>query len=114
MRRCRPAVSMRACWLMCWPDFAVDTSVWARCDAECSPGRGFYYHPSRHSAGQPIVAGWSYLWLAGLSQTADSWTAPADVHRLAVADNLNTVAVARIQALLPRLGPLPATPLFAF
>jgi DDE superfamily endonuclease len=98
-------------WL---PDFAVDATTWARCDAECSPGRGFYYHPSRHSNGQPIVAGWSYLWLAGLSQTADSWTAPADVHRLAVEDNLNTVAVARIQALLPRLGPLPATPLFAF
>src|SRR3954452_11552225 len=38
--------------------FAVDTSTWARCDAECSPGRGFYYSPSRHSAGQPIVAGW--------------------------------------------------------
>jgi hypothetical protein len=31
--------------------------VWDRCDAECSPERGFYYHPSRHSAGQPIVAG---------------------------------------------------------
>jgi hypothetical protein len=60
------------------------------------------------------VAGWSYLWLVGLSQTADSWTAPTDVHRLAVEDNLNTVAVARIQALLPRLGPLPVTPLFAF
>jgi hypothetical protein len=35
-----------------WPaDFAVDVTTWARCDAECSPGRGFYYHPSRHSAG---------------------------------------------------------------
>jgi hypothetical protein len=36
--------------------FAVDASVWARCDAETTPERGFYYHPSRHSAGQPIVA----------------------------------------------------------
>src|SRR5687768_14772197 len=34
--------------------YAVDTSVWPRCDAECSPERGYYYHPSRHSAGQPI------------------------------------------------------------
>src|SRR5690242_20496287 len=33
------------------PVYAVDTSVWARCDAETSPERGFYYHPSRHSAG---------------------------------------------------------------
>ena len=23
------------------PDFAVDATVWARCDAECSPERGF-------------------------------------------------------------------------
>ena len=39
------------------PVYAVDVSVWDRYDAECSPERGFYYHPSRHSAGQPIVAG---------------------------------------------------------
>src|SRR3712207_7687205 len=38
------------------PVYAVDASVWARCDAETSPERGYYYHPSRHSAGQPIVA----------------------------------------------------------
>jgi hypothetical protein len=39
------------------PIYAVDDSVWPRCDAEASPERGYYYHPSRHSAGQPIVAG---------------------------------------------------------
>jgi DDE superfamily endonuclease len=38
------------------PVYAVDVSVWSRCDAEASPGRGYYYHPSRHPAGQPIVA----------------------------------------------------------
>ncbi len=31
--------------------FAVDVTTWPRCDAECSPARGYYYHPSRHSAG---------------------------------------------------------------
>ena len=41
------------------PIYAVDVSVWPRCDAEASPERGYYYHPSRHSAGQPIVAGWA-------------------------------------------------------
>ena len=41
------------------PVYAVDLSVWPRCDAEASPERGCYYHPSRHSAGQPIVAGWA-------------------------------------------------------
>ncbi|HZX99204.1 MAG TPA: hypothetical protein VFE92_06930, partial [Dermatophilaceae bacterium] len=44
-----------------WPlVFAVDASTWARCDAETSPERGFYYSASKHSAGKPIVAGWSY------------------------------------------------------
>src|SRR5437588_2465822 len=33
------------------PVYAVDVSVWPRCDAETSPERGFYYHPSRHSSG---------------------------------------------------------------
>src|SRR3990170_6485635 len=27
------------------PVYAVDVSVWPRCDAEASPERGFYYHP---------------------------------------------------------------------
>jgi hypothetical protein len=98
-----------------WPaDFAVDVTTWARCDAECSPGRGFYYHPSRHSAGQPIVAGWCYLWIAGLSASADSWTAPLHAGRLVVNDNVNTMAVAAVRALLPRLDPEPLPPLFAF
>jgi hypothetical protein len=97
-----------------WPaDFAVDVTTWPRCDAECSPGRGFYYHPSRHSAGQPIVAGWSFLWIVGLSATPDSWTAPMDMIRPTVDANINSVTVERIRALLPRLQPLTA-PLFAF
>src|SRR5215211_181795 len=48
------------------PVYAVDVSLWPRCDAECSPERGYYYHPSRHSAGQPIVAGWAYQFIAQL------------------------------------------------
>jgi hypothetical protein len=28
--------------------FAVDVTAWPRCDAECSPQRGLYYHPCRH------------------------------------------------------------------
>jgi hypothetical protein len=96
------------------PDFAVDASVWARCDAECSPGRGFYHHPGRSSAGQPIVAGWCYSWLVGLSAGSDSWTAPLDACRLQVSDNMNLVAVGQIRAVLARLGPLPQQALVAF
>src|SRR5215218_327003 len=50
----------------CPPIYAVDVSVWPRCDAEASPGRGYYYHPSRHFAGQPSVAGWAYQLVAGV------------------------------------------------
>jgi len=71
------------------PIYAVDASTWARCDAETSPGRAYYYHPSRHSAGQPIVAGWAYQWLAQLSFAHESWTAPLSVRRLAPADDIN-------------------------
>lgn len=66
-----------------WPVvFAVDTSSWPRCDAETSPERGYYHHPSRHSAGKPIVAGWNYSWIAQLNWNRDSWTAPMDVRRI--------------------------------
>lgn len=56
------------------PAFAVDVSVVARCDAETSPGRAFYHHPSRHSAGQPIVAGWAYSWVAQLGTERSSYS----------------------------------------
>lgn len=94
--------------------FAVDLSVWPRCDAEASPQRGYYYHPSRHSAGQPIVAGWAYQWLAQLSLTRDSWTAPLDVRRVHPRQNANAVAVEQIKDLLTRLPQDGAAPLFVF
>jgi hypothetical protein len=96
------------------PVYAVDLSVWPRCDAEASPERGFYYHPSRHSAGQPIVAGWAYQWLAQLSFDRDSWTAPLDVCRVHPHENAHTVAVAQMTALLARRPAAAATPLFVF
>jgi hypothetical protein len=66
-----------------WPlVFAVDASTWDRCDAECSPERGFHYSASKHSAGQPIVAGWSYQWISQLNWAPDSWTAPLDARRI--------------------------------
>lgn len=67
-----------------WPlVFAVDASTWARCDAETSPQRGYYYSASKHSAGRPIVAGWSYQWVTQLGWANDSWTAPMDTRRIA-------------------------------
>ncbi len=96
------------------PVYAVDVSVWDRCDAETSPERGFYYHPSRHSAGQPIVAGWAYQFVARLGFVRESWTAPVDVERVRPAQNANVVAASQVAALLGRLEEGEAVPLFVF
>jgi hypothetical protein len=84
------------------PVCAVDVSVWPRCDAEASPERGFYYHPSRHSAGQPIVAGWAYQFIARLNFVRESWTAPVDVQRVRPARDANEVAAEQVKAYLRR------------
>jgi hypothetical protein len=101
------------------PVYAVDTSVWPRCDAECSPERG-YYHPSRHSAGQPIVAGWAYQFVAQLNFVRESWTAPVDVQRVLPAQDANVVATGQVRSFLLRCrssceeGSATTTPLFVF
>jgi hypothetical protein len=94
--------------------FAVDVTTWPRCDAECSPSRGYYYHPSRHSSGQPIIAGWAYQWICQLSFARDSWTAPVDARRLHPLDDTDQTAAAQIRALLARLPASEAPPLFVF
>ena len=96
------------------PVYALDTSAWPRDDAETSPARGYYYSASRHSAGQPIVAGWSYGWLAQLSFTRDSWTAPLDVRRVAPTDDAHTVAAEQIRDLLARRSPDGPVPVCVF
>jgi hypothetical protein len=96
------------------PIYAVDVSVWPRCDAEASPDRGYYYHPSRHSAGQPIVAGWAYQWVAQLGLTRDSWTAPLDARRVHPLENTNAVAAAQVAALAGRLPADGPVPVFVF
>ncbi len=96
------------------PVYAVDVSVWARCDAECSPERGFYYHPSRHSAGQPIVAGWAYQFIAQLDFVRESWTAPVDVERVHPEGETNMAAAEQVKALLVRSPTEGAIPVFVF
>jgi hypothetical protein len=94
--------------------FAVDVTTWPRCDAECSPERGYYYHPSRHSAGQPIIAGWAYQWITQVSFDRDSWTAPVEAARLHPLDDTDQQAARQIRALLARLPAGQAVPLFVF
>jgi len=96
------------------PVYAVDVSVWSRCDAEASPERGYYYHPSRHSAGQPIVAGWAYQWIAQLGFARESWIAPVDVRRVHPLENPNEIAVGQVKRLLGLLAEQEGLPLFVF
>ncbi|MHB1444590.1 MAG: NF041680 family putative transposase [Acidimicrobiales bacterium] len=94
-----------------WPlVFAVDASTWARCDAETSPERGFHYSASKHSAGKPIVAGWSYQWISQLSWAPDSWTSPLDTARITPhmdATSATVDQIRRLVGLLPRDGEVP-------
>src|ERR1019366_6907183 len=98
-----------------WPlVFAVDASTWDRCDAECSPERGFHYSASKHSAGQPIVAGWSYQWICQLNWAPDSWTALVDMVRISPSMDATMATVDQVRSLvglLPTSGPVP---LFVF
>ena len=98
-----------------WPlVFAVDASTWDRCDAECSPERGFYYSPSKHSAGQPIVAGWCYQWICQLNWAPDSWTAPLDVRRIPPSANTTTATIEQVRHLVELLDDVDEVPLFVF
>jgi DDE superfamily endonuclease len=94
--------------------YAVDVSVWPRCDAEASPERGYYYHPSRHSAGQPIVAGWAYQLVAQLGFERDSWVAPVDARRVKPPQNTDEVAAEQVRALVQRLPEPEVLPIFVF
>jgi Transposase DDE domain len=96
------------------PIYAVDISVWPRCDAETSPERALYYHASRHSAGQPIVAGWAYSWIAQVGFARESWTAPLRVRRLRPQENSHVVAAEQIKAFLPHLPSADPLPWFLF
>ena len=98
-----------------WPPvFAVDASSWARCDAETSPERGFYYSASKHSNGQPIVAGWSYQWITQLDWAPDSWTAPLDAMRIPPSTDATTATVDQVKRLLDLLHDNDDVPMFVF
>jgi hypothetical protein len=60
------------------------------------------------------VAGCAYQWLAQVSFTRDSWTAPLDVRRVHPSENAHTVAVDQITTLVAQRPLSAATPLFVF
>ncbi len=95
------------------PVYAIDTSTYIRSDAETSPERGIYYHSSRHSAGKPVVAGWSYSWCAQLGEVSSSWTAPVNVSRVPIEMDAHDIAGQQMRAVIALL-PSGVKPLFAF
>ena len=96
------------------PVFAVDVSVWPRRDAETSPERAFHYSSPCRRTGSPIVRGWAYQWVAQLSPSRDSWTAPVDVRRVRPGDQATELAVEQVRAVVAHLPPAEGPPLFVF
>ena len=98
-----------------WPMiFAIDGSTFDRCDAETSPERGFYYSASKHSAGQPIVAGWNYQWICQLDWAPDSWTAPLDALRITPHMDTTTATINQVKRFVELLPTNKEVPLFVF
>jgi hypothetical protein len=60
------------------------------------------------------VAGWAYQWVAQLGLARESWVVPMDVMRVRPAQNANACAVGQVKALVRRLPPKGAVPLFVF
>lgn len=89
-----------------WPPvFAIDASTYPRPAAETSPDREWHHHscPGSHGSGGAAVAGWAFQWLAQLSFTPDSWTAPQDQVRVGAGDDATRQAAAQIVAHAARL-----------
>jgi hypothetical protein len=94
-----------------WPlVFAVDATTWPRCEAETSPGRGLYYHPSRQAKGQPVVPGWCWQLVARLNFSRDSWTWPMSWVRIDPRHDAADVTIGQVRQVaagLDRAGPVP-------
>ena len=104
-----------------WPlAFAVDASTYPRPAAATSPGREWHPHSCRGHHGRrrrgsrgpdtdggrdrdAVIAGWAFQWLAQLSFTPDSWTAPQDQVRVGVRDDATAKAAQMIIAHAARL-----------
>jgi hypothetical protein len=94
--------------------FAVDASLWPRCDAQTRPERGFYPPAYRHSHAQPIGAGWNSSWLAQVPLRSSRWTAPLRGRGSIPAETPNLVAAEQVRSWLGQAGPLASMPIFTF
>jgi len=63
---------------------------------------------------QPIVAGWSYQWIAQLSFIPDSWTAPVDARRIPPTENATEATIDQVRVLIGLLPTDAEVPMFVF
>jgi hypothetical protein len=96
------------------PIYAVDVTTWPRCDAECSPERGLYDHPSQAFGGPADRGrlGLSVDLSAGLR--AGLLDRPVDARRLQPTEDTDHTAAVQIGALLGRLPTTRQPPLVVF
>ncbi len=90
--------------------YAVDASVWPRCDAETSPQRGYSHHHTRQSHGQPLVVGWNDSWLVQIPECCSRWTAPQHGRHMLPGETGNQVAAEQSRTLLHH-KPFDGTPI---
>src|SRR5664280_1889907 len=69
---------------------------------------------SKHSAGQPIVAGRSCQWISQLNWAPDSWIAPLDALRITPAMDAGAATVDQVKRLVSLLPSDGDVPLFVF
>ena len=98
-----------------WPAvFAVDATTWPRAEAETSPGRGLYYHPSRQTRGQPVVAGWCFQLISRLNFDRDSWTWPVSWARIDPRQDLAAATIDQVRQVAARVAGQGPVPWFVF
>lgn len=86
------AVAGRLLW-------ALDGTVWPRPEAQTSPERTACRVPVAGSAGQSIVDGWEYQWLAAIPEATGSWVLPLAVDRRSLAAGTPTqLAITQVRA----------------
>lgn len=98
-----------------WPAvFAVDATTWPRAEAETSPGRGLYYHPSRQTRGRPVVPGWCFQLACQLNFDRDSWTWPMSCRWIDPRQDAAAVTIDQVRQVTARLAEDDPVPLFVF
>jgi hypothetical protein len=86
--------------------FAVDVSPWDRPYAETSPQRHFCHTSCVCGNRSGTVPGWPYSLVAGLEWGATSWSAPLDMRRIAVGEDVTAVSAGQVAAVVARCAQL--------